>query len=71
MKNILVFIFIALIALIKTQEAIKINIHSVSNCDEGNPKVTLAAFSEGIPSAQPTIFNMTLVEDEKKEYITN
>ena len=49
----------------------KINIHSISNCDEGNPKITLVAYSEGIPSSQPTIFNMTLIDEEKKEYITN
>ena len=69
MKNVLVFIFIALITLINADATIKISTPSVSTCEKGLAKVTLEATLEGSTSSQTLNFNMTLVDDGSKEYM--
>ena len=69
MKNVLVFIFIALITLINADATIKISTPSVSTCEKGLAKVTLEATLEGSTSSQTLNFNMTLVDDGRKEYM--
>ena len=69
MKNVVVFIFIALITLINADATIKISTPSVSTCEKGLAKVTLEATLEGSTSSQTLNFNMILVDDGSKEYM--
>ena len=68
MKNVVVFIFIALITLINTKATIKISTPTESTCEGGLAKVTLKATLEST-SLQSFTFNMTLVDDGSKEYM--
>ena len=67
MKNVVVFIFIALITLINTQATIEFNTPGESTCEEGSAKATLSA---NIDSTSPVslTFSITLVDTEDIEY---
>ena len=69
MKNVLVFIFIALITLINADATIKISTPSVNTCEKGLAKVSLEATLEGSTSSQTLNFNMSLVDDGNEEYM--